>query len=150
MLCIGGSQASNLEPKWWNPGVFWGALHLCHVGTMAGAALSTNRGYPCGHRSVATLVGWLELIWARGLWLTEAKQTKLVPRPCICQWFQGGVRRRDHVCQLLPPRQCSSSSLTIWWSSGGLVEFWWWLFYTLIALLNCVFPVPQRFRADAR
>lgn len=118
-LCFGGSLAIYLKPKWCDPGVFWGALHLCHLGTMAGAVLSTNQGYPCGHCSVATLLGWLGMMWATVLWLTEAKQTKLVPKLCTGLCSQGGLGRRGHVYQPLPPRDCSSSSLTIWWSPGG-------------------------------
>lgn len=49
----------------------WGALRLCHLAVMAGVTVSTAQGCSGGHHTGATLVGWLGLVWARGLELTE-------------------------------------------------------------------------------
>lgn len=40
---LGGVLASHLKPKQCGPRVFWGVLHLCHLGVKAGAVVRTNR-----------------------------------------------------------------------------------------------------------
>lgn len=52
-------------------GVLQAALHLYHVGKMAGTVISADQGCPGVHYTGATLVGCLELVWAMGLGLTE-------------------------------------------------------------------------------
>lgn len=42
----GGAPASHLEPEWCEPGVFWGALHLYHLGEMAEAGESVDQECP--------------------------------------------------------------------------------------------------------
>ena len=32
MLCTGGAPQSHLKLKWYGPGMFQDALHLCHLG----------------------------------------------------------------------------------------------------------------------
>lgn len=42
----------------------------------AGVVVSADQGCPGVHHLVATLVGWLELMWARGPGLTEVAGEK--------------------------------------------------------------------------
>lgn len=49
----------------------WSTLHLCHLGTKAGAIVSADQWCHGVYYPVAALVGWLGLVWARGLELTE-------------------------------------------------------------------------------
>lgn len=51
--------------------MFQGSLHLFHLGMKAGATESANQGYPGVHCLVATLVGWLWLVWTRDPRVTE-------------------------------------------------------------------------------
>ena len=39
-----GALASYQEPKWYRPGVFLGAFHLCHLVKMAGTVVRLTRG----------------------------------------------------------------------------------------------------------
>ena len=62
----GGALASHVEPKWCELGVFWGVLHLYHLGEMAGAIVNASRGGLVCFKQGATLVGQLGLVWAWG------------------------------------------------------------------------------------
>lgn len=71
-FCTGSAQASCLEPKWCGPKMFQRALCPCHLAEMTGAVVSTEQVHPviCCARGI--LVGWLGLLWVRGLRLLEA------------------------------------------------------------------------------
>lgn len=57
---------SRLKPKWCRLEVFWNVLHLYHLGAKARTIVSANQGGAGVYHPVATLVGWLGLIWGRG------------------------------------------------------------------------------------
>ena len=70
-LCTGGTLAGQLKPKWSGPGVFQDASPLCHLGGMAGAIVSTDKECTVVCSAGATLLGWLRLVWIKGLGLVE-------------------------------------------------------------------------------
>lgn len=53
---MGATQANSLKTKWHGPGVFQGALELCHLVTTAGAIVSTGQRRPCVHHIGTALV----------------------------------------------------------------------------------------------
>lgn len=71
MLLAGGDLASLLKLKC-RPRVFWDSLQLCHLGVMAAAVVSADRGCPRVLCAGATLVGQLGLFWTQGPGITEA------------------------------------------------------------------------------
>lgn len=66
-----GCLSKPTEAKVVLPGVFWGALHLCHFGVKVGDVVSTNQRCPSMHYPVAILVRRLRLVCAMSPRLTE-------------------------------------------------------------------------------
>ena len=91
----------------------WSTLHLCHLGTKAGAIVSADQWCHGVYYPVAALVGWLGLVWARDPGLTEpvGQLRSLNPYWSVLSRWRGSIA---HVGQLLPPRENSSS---FWQSS---------------------------------
>ena len=84
VLCTRDILASQLKPRWYGPGVFWGTLLLCSLGTKAGVIVSTNQERPSVHCPVATLVGFLGLMWAMDPGLTEIACQLVCPDCTLC------------------------------------------------------------------
>lgn len=70
VLCLGDALVSHLKLKQCVPKVFQGTLSTCHLGMKGGVVVSTDQRYPGVHHPRAILVGWLQLVWARGPGLT--------------------------------------------------------------------------------
>lgn len=60
LLCTG-------EPKCCESGVLQGALHLYHLGELAGSIANADQGFPDVYHAGAVSVGWLGLVWVRVL-----------------------------------------------------------------------------------
>ena len=84
MLYTRDILASQLKPRWYGPGVFWGTLLLCSLGTKAGVIVSTNQERPSVHCPVATLVGFLGLMWSMDPGLTEIACQLVCPDCTLC------------------------------------------------------------------
>ena len=92
-----GTLASHLKPKRYRPGVFWGAVPLCHVGVKAGAVVSTDQGCPWCAPLCDRLSRTGGLVWAKGPGLTEAPGHLGGPDRILVYVFKG-----ERVCRLCP------------------------------------------------
>lgn len=95
-------------------GMFWAALHLCHLGTKTWALVGTKQQCPGVHYLLATL--WDGLVWARGPGLIEVAG-QLGCSDCTGLCFQSKVE-----CKLYMFTQSSQADSSV-----------------IVAHLNCSF-----------
>lgn len=95
----GGVLASYLEVKWWGPGLFWDALHLCHLGRSA--VVNTNHGCSSVVSPGATFTDTV-LVWARGL--AEVVGWLWCPEPALVCALKVDWEDKQW-CSPAPPKQ---------------------------------------------
>lgn len=97
--------------------MFLGALHLCHLGETAGAAVSTERGCPRVHSAGDSSRGRLGLLWAQGPGQGCGRPVR-GPEPCPHPHYQGegNVSHEAHQPQTQRVQQLS----TVWYNCKGI------------------------------
>ena len=108
-----GALASYQEPKWYRPGVFLGAFHLCHLVKMAGTVVRLTRG--------VLVCSTLELpCWNDWDWCGLGAQGTL-------RWQASYGARTVSVCAIKMEgkhKLWSSSALLTWREFQKLPDIW--------------------------